>query len=712
MNRLRSLSAPFLAAAALSAAAADRNLVWANRGSDMNAAASWDDAATGAAATEAPTSADRLFFSGLPGVQPRLTASLEVRAVCFGPVGSSGRTTVSASDGHDGFSNCGWTISGATGAELVLPQSWNNAGGWNFAFSQATYGTNVVDVPVRFASTATGNNSLRPVMPSGGRLVFRKAATFAAPETSVLRIDGDSEGSVAFEDAGSALPETVRLGGAVTLAVVSPGALSGVRTLRLDNSDGSSRPQSLSNETGGALSLPNVTEITSGAENKNFRFRGDGPMSFPAAAFRPALDKNHYQFHVDVPVSVRTVGNAAAGAGSFIFRKLGRAPLYVAEDVFAGAPAGQTNRFDVVDGALVLESPAQLARERTLFGTAGSFFKDGARPALGLVADLAVPAGDAPGAFACYDDQTCAMGLAAFGGDRTATFYGGGAYAMGADVAAVDSRGFGSKPFRRQATTLLFGAPEADGTATMGNPLDLNLANTHWTGNARHLYALRGAAHVAGRIGGRVFNSGAAGTLCRILKYGDGALALDGDVECLPEGSNPNVVHEGGLLANAGFAGPVLVEGGAWFGGTGTLGAGAALTVEGGAELRPGEFGGTLRTEAPVTLKDGAALAIDIGPDSNGCLAAVGSGQALRATGPVTLRLRSFGGLSRGRTVKIVDVSGASTPDWSTLAYLPRYSFELPEDGSIRNPVLTKDATGVYLTFSVDSGRPMKVLFR
>ena len=115
MHRLRTLSPLLLAAAALSAAAADRNLVWANRGSDMNAAANWDDAATGAAATEAPTSADRLFFSGRPGVQPRLTASLEVRAVCFGPVGASGRTTVSASDGHDGFSNCGWTVSGASG---------------------------------------------------------------------------------------------------------------------------------------------------------------------------------------------------------------------------------------------------------------------------------------------------------------------------------------------------------------------------------------------------------------------------------------------------------------------------------------------------------------------------------------------------------------------------------------------------------------------
>ena len=717
MHRLRSLPPLLLAAAALSAAAADRNLVWANRGSDMNAAASWDDAATGAAATEAPTSADRLFFPGRPGVQPRLTASLEVRAVCFGPVGSSGRTTVSASDGDDGFSNSGWTISGASGAELVLPQSWSSVGGWNFAFSQATYGTNVVDVPVRFSSTATGNSALRPVMPSGGRLVFRQAVSFAAPETSVLRIDGDAQGAVAFEAAGSALPETVRLTGPVRLAVVSAEALSGVRTLQAVNTSAGSDFQAIANETGGTLSLPGLVSIESAGGVRSFRFAGDGPFVLPNAVLRPRLNTERF-FYTDVPVTVRSLGNAVSNAGAYGFWKLGAAPLRVTGDVFADAPEGQTNRLVVLDGALVLEDGGYLSRDRIVFGKGGynNEFNAGARPAFGLLSDLVLPAGDGPGAFASYTDQRCAMGIAAFGGDRAVTLAGGGPYVFGDGPVSVPLSGYAAANFRLRAETLVFGARGADGTVTLASDIDLNREQTHSSVNFRELYAVQGDAPVAGRIAGRVYNTAGKGdAMCRLFKCGDGVLALDGD--CSLASGDRSEVREGGLLVNAGFAGPLVVgQSGtaapaAWLGGTGRLA--STVTVRGGAALRPGDERGegTLELAGSLALEDGARVVVAVGPGLNTSVRFTGVGCDYRAAGRVTLRIEVEEGLEIGRAVKIFDWTESSSPSYLTMCDPSRYDFELPEGSPVLAPRLVQEGDALWLKFSVDRGAPFKLLF-
>ena len=699
----RNALAAALAAAALGAPAATRNLVWANLGSDLAVAGNWTDSSTGAAAAGAPTSEDRLFFVGRPGVQPVLSATLAVRAVCFGPIGSNGRTEADTGDGFGGFDHCGWTISGASGAELRITGSWTEGKNWNFAFSQASYGTNTVAVPVRF--TNTGGN-YRPVMPSHGRLVF--AGAVASDSTTATILCNGTDGTVELAAANPELACAIQTDAACSLCFSHADALSAVTKLVLNDNTYPVRAAAFRNETGAPAVLASVTEITQTHNAAEMHF-GGAAMSFPNAVFRQDSSRERRNFLLDVPVTVRSVGNASSAAGARLWRKDGPATLEVLEDVFADEPAGQTNRVQLLDGCLLLRDPSYYGLRCAVFGEKGWYFaRDGKTSAIGLVGDFAVAKGDGPRGVISYRDQGYAAGFAAYGADRTVTFHGGGTYVMEAEDATLD----GASGYVQQAPNLLFGAVDADATVTMSNAIDLNRASTHYSANSRSLYAVRGGAFVAGRIAGGISNSGAAGTLCRIQKYGDGALALDGDVACLPSSGDPNVVHAGGLLANAGFAGPVRVEDGAWLGGTGTLGPDAAVTVESGGALRPGELGGSLRTEGSVVFEDGAALAIDIGPDSCGCLAPTGTGQDIRAKGSLVLRLRPFGGLERGRTVKIVDLSGAATPDWTTLAVLPRYAFDLPEDGSIRNPVLSKDDTGVYLTFSVDSGRPLKVLFR
>ena len=365
MHRLRYLPPLLLAAAALSAAAADRNLVWANRGSDMNAAASWDDAATGEAATEAPTSADRLFFPGRPGVQPRLTASLEVRAVCFGPVGSSGRTEADTGDGYGGFDHCGWTITGASGAELRIPGSWNEGKNWNFAFSQASYGTNTVAVPVRFTNAGGG---YRPVMPSHGRLVF--AAAVASDSAAATVLCNGEDGFVELAAANPELACAIQTDAACSLCFSHPQALSAVTRLVLNDNTYPVRTARFRNETGAPAQITSVAEIAQTQNTADLHFEG-AAMSFPNATFRQDGSKGRRLYSLDVPVTVRSLGNAVSNAGAYGFWKLGAAPLRVTGDVFGDAPEGQTNRLVVLDGALVLEDGGYLSRDRIVFGGNG-----------------------------------------------------------------------------------------------------------------------------------------------------------------------------------------------------------------------------------------------------------------------------------------------------------------------------------------------------
>ncbi|MBR1609007.1 MAG: hypothetical protein IJ678_05265 [Kiritimatiellae bacterium] len=717
-------SAAAFAAAALAAApssAATRNLVWANKGSAMSDAANWllEDAAT--PAETAPTAEDRLFFSGTPVVQPRLDQTMQIGGLRFGPAGTQARD-VDDSDGKDPYDNSGWRITGEPGATLDFPKNWNEGKNWNFAISQSTLGTNTVEVPVLFSSTSTGTWGMRPVLVFGGRLELLGPVASAVPGATLLASGNSRSGTLALGPANPALPETVRLDAGIALELPAAASLGPVTKIELNQSAGSSNRQALRNASGGALELPNVTSITSTAKNENCHFEGDGPMLFPNAAFEPRLDDSR-EFYIDVPTVVKTLGNAYAGTGQYAFRKRGAAVLRVTDDVFAGAPEGQENRIDMVAGALVLENDAYLARDYLLFGINGYFFEtDGDRPVLGLLHDYALPEGGAvPGGFVSYGDRARNIGFAAFGGDRTVTPEGGSYKLLDTADASdklpdVAAHGAGNSGWWKRAQRLVFGAPEADGTVTFAGDVDVNVAQASWSVNGRTFWAVAGEAPVAGRIEGCITNTGAAGlTGSRMYKEGDGVLALDGRCELLS--ANPSFVYEGGLLVNGSAAGPFSVtnrSGSAtapWIGGTGRLE--STVTVWAGGALRPGDgLGrGTLEISGSLVVKDGGRIVINADASSNSAIRFTGSGCDYRAEGAVVMEIAAAEGLEKGRTIKIFDWSEAANPSYLTMTDASRYRFELPEDSPLHHPSVFKDGEALYLKFSVDTGRPFKVLF-
>ncbi|MBR1837430.1 MAG: hypothetical protein IJ783_09105, partial [Kiritimatiellae bacterium] len=712
------------AAAAPRAAAAERTLVWANKGADMTEAGNWFLSDGQTVADTAPTAEDRLHFADRPGVQPYLGSTLTVKSLRFGPAGSSGSTAPDAGDGFDGFGASGWNITGAPGAQLVFPGAWNEAKNYNYAVSQSTLGTNTIAVPVRFTSSSSGNNRFRSMTVIGGRLEF--AAPVAADSRDACLLVGGSSynGTLALLAANPEIPRSVQLEGGVALAFSSAGALSGVTNLVLNQGAGVSNRQAVRNETGGDVSLPGLLSITATAKNENCHFEGDGAMSFPDAAFAPRLNDAR-EFYVDVPMAVKTLGNAYAGAGAFAFRKRGPAALRVADDVFQGAPEGQTNRIDIVDGALVLENDGYLSRDFLLFGVNGYFFEtDGNRPVLGLLHDLAVPEGGAvPGGFATWGDRAWNAGFAAFGGDRTVTLAGGGTYKLldssdsGEKLAALPSHGVnGNGGWWKRAYRLVFGAAGADGTVTLADGVDVNVANSSASANSRTFWAVAGAAPVAGRISGCITNSGAAGLSgSRIFKDGDGVLALDG--RCELASANQSFVRQGGLLVNGSAAGPFSATNTlagapyAWLGGTGRFE--STVTVWNGGALRPGDERGAGSTEiaGSLVLKDGARIILNLGADSHSSVRFTGTGCDYRAEGSVTVEIDAAEGLEKGRSVAVFDWSGAASPNYGTMVDVSRYRFDLPEDSPVHHPALYKDGETVYLKFSVDTGRPFKVLF-
>jgi len=218
-----------------------------------------------------------------------------------------------------------------------------------------------------------------------------------------------------------------------------------------------------------------------------------------------------------------------------------------------------------------------------------------------------------------------------------------------------------------------FGAEDADGTITLRNEtIDVNLAdsNGHFA-----IGAFQGGAFVAGRVAGAVTN-GMANFLGRQIHKdtGDGAVAFDGPVYI----SGAHYVSSGGLLFNALTAGSVTAKTGGWLGGTGTV---HAITVQSGGALRPGELGGTLTSDGAVTMADGSKLIVDIGDvsdddDVHGCLNLTGRSVALKANGTVALVPNLVDALTGGRTIKVLDWSGASNPSNSSLFDLANWTVD------------------------------------
>ena len=679
---------PLLLALALPAAA-DVNYIWANTSSDMNSASSYFLADGTTVLTAVPTKNDRIFFVGTPQFQPHLSATLEVKAICFGPIGSNGRTNAPDQNTAEGaYDNCGWHITGEAGAELRLPQSWNEGKNWNFAFSQASWGTNVVDVAVHFTST---DAKYRPIMPSRGQLEFRKEVS-SDSETACILCSGTS-GTVVF---GAPNP-TLRIldtEDACSVSFTDPAALTALTTLILNDSTYPTRDGRFDNASGVTVSFPNMTEVTSTANVAGMHFTGS-PMEFPQAVLRPDLSKERYFYYFDTPVRFKGLENnntSTVGKG-YRFPKYGAATLTIEDDIFQDAPEGQTNLVAIINGTMNLLDTSYWSRETVLFGENGYFFENGSRPVMALHSDIDVPLGAVPGGHLTWKDRGFVFGWAAFGGDRTVRLFGGEPLPLSGSV-AVSGIAWGNG-WLQYPTRLVFGSPDADGTVIFQNDIDLKNANTHWSGNARSIYAVKGKAFVDGRIKGCITNTAAAVTGSRYHKEGNGVIAYDGPYY-LAAGEE-HFVDGGGLLINAWCKNRWIVQDGAWIGGTGTV---ANLQIKAGGAIRGGEQGGVLAVGGSVTLESGSGFIVDIGDATNGCVDFAGSQCAYKAQGGVVVRPVLGSNVKGGRTVKILDWSGATNPTDTSLFNIGNWTVDAdPEVYS--KAELSVQGQAMYLKFAL-----------
>ena len=679
--------------------AADVNYIWANTSSDMNSASSYFLADGSTVSTAVPTKNDRIFFIGTPQFQPHLSATLEVKAICFGPIGSNGRTNAPDQNTAEGaYDNCGWHITGEAGAELRFPQSWNEGKNWNFAFSQASWGTNVVDVAVHFTST---DAKYRPIMPSRGQLEFRKEVS-SDSETACILCSGTS-GTVVFRAPNPTL-RIIDTEDACSVSFTDPAALTALTTLILNDGTYPTRDGRFDNACGESVSFPNVTEVKSTVNVAGMHFTGS-PMEFPNAVLRPDLSKERYFYYFDTPVRFKGLENNSSTVGKgYRFPKYGAATLTIEDDIFQEAPAGQTNLVAIINGTMNLLDTSYWSRETVLFGENGYFFEHGARPVMALHSDIDVPLGAVPGGHLTWKDRSFVFGWAAFGGDRTVRLFGDGLLSLSGSV-DVPGIAYGNG-WLQYPTRLVFGSPDADGTVIFENDIDMKNSNPHWSGNARSIYAVKGKAFVDGRIKGCITNTAAAVTASRYHKAGNGVIAFDGPYH-LTSG-DPHEVQGGGLLINAWCKNRWVVKDGAWIGGTGTV---ANLEINAGGAIRGGEQGGTLTSNGAITMEEGSKFIVDVDDNVNGCLKLTGNSVDFKANGTITVVPSLVGELTHSRIVKILDWQDVSNPKSSTLFVIDNWTVDADPE-LFSQASLSIDGTAMYLRLRPKSKPGLMLIVR
>ena len=168
-------------------------LVWANRSSNMNDAASWNDL-DGNVSTIAPSKDTLLIFSSKAAVQPVLTADLSAIGLYFVAHTNSTLPSVHPADGFGGYNYDGYNITAENGASLYLYGNQHN-NGWTRDFYMASLGTNVIDAPIVFAD----NGSQHQARCSGGRLILKQP--LVATSNTKFFVGGNAMGRVVFESA-------------------------------------------------------------------------------------------------------------------------------------------------------------------------------------------------------------------------------------------------------------------------------------------------------------------------------------------------------------------------------------------------------------------------------------------------------------------------------------------------------------------------------
>ena len=219
----------------LPSSAATVNYFWNNTSTDMNSASSYSRVDTGEVSTVMPGRDDFVWFDGLPGKQPHLSASLTLNGIRFASTNdvSKGKFYASTEDGLNGYNHCGWVLTGAEGAVLTLNKGANLGQSENnqCVIASCSYGTNRVECAVNVPNATK-------IMGNAGRLV--------------LMMDSGGSGGVVLAAANPNFLGILDTSHS-NVELAHPRAICAVQRVVLTSSNGGSTYRYFRNLTGGEL---------------------------------------------------------------------------------------------------------------------------------------------------------------------------------------------------------------------------------------------------------------------------------------------------------------------------------------------------------------------------------------------------------------------------------------------------------------------------
>lgn len=642
-------------------------LIWANTGTDMNAAESYVE-------LRAPTKDDTIYFVDAPVTQPHLTDDLTVYAVHFDDLAHAAVTPA-----------CGYVISTEEGKTLTLKANYINQTS-QYAIHCWAYGTNTIEAAI----CLTGG---KINLGGNGMTLILSGEVSTNPENvgnQEMIVSGSStsghNAKIVFGHANPDLyPKYLEFGGQTYLAFTDKDAFCAVPEFR-SNHWGGAPYTFFANESGEPAVWPLLTKfLFNGYGHNGFTFEGS-PFIWENCLFEDPA-RNDKDRTINTHLLVKKIRcTDYDNSGFMTFSGTGMIEtLEGYEDDVSGL--GRTYNLQISNGAYYshvgLQGEALTDRAVYLNG-------DGRCPVLVFdtndTKSISISSGFRPGAYSCAAGKN--MGFAGMGGEVEITV-DGGAVMDDANSTLEDS---GKAPAPKN---WVFGNKYATGTAVLMNEVCINATSD----SGIDLYGFQGEAYVAGRFAAAVTSTKNQ----RLNKRGNGIVAFESGCNF---GAN-SVVWEGGLLFNGDCTGTTnwTAKGGAMIGGTGFC---TGITIDGGATLRPGELGGTLTVkEGCVSLENGAKVVIDIAADKNGYLVVEAEGSYYYKTpgaNGATMEINLLDGAPESGKVKIMDWSQAKADSLTNLFDPSSYVLTYDESKISKAKLIRDDEEkALYLQYAAGS---------
>ena len=595
-----------------------------------------------------PAPGKTLYFTKPAGLSPVIDQDTDMPSLRF----TNGKNESVDTAYLGGYHSCGYNLSGSGILTFTAEKP----------IVQASYGTNTISNPIRFARSNSQTVTIMSVGEDNAWLNLN--GTLLLPEditNTTMKVTG--RGNTVL---GGASPDFMGQlsveGGRLTFA--NPCAMTNVSKLYFTGD-----PTSISNAIGAPLVFPRVSSIwmDNGWPGRKLHEYG-APFVFPQATFEWGIrDYDKSTFDADWVVSnvvVRKHGSngdacgVKTGTGAFIVT--GETSWYDSSvksyiRLYRGCFCPMTAAGLPPSGEFYLPNDHVW---RSTFGLSGDFSP--------MLDGSSTPRFFQTSKLACW-------GFTGFGGDRavcwdadptlnlTNTTSGTVEIPLG-DAAHTNVAGKAFSDYYAYPPYFMFGnrSEFADGTILFLNPIRYELGQ-NWDATTR----FESTNHV---VAARLRGSLKLGTSGKKWNFSGnsfgGYLALEADNTDFT--GNVNVYEKGNLLVNSNLvARSATVQSGCGLGGTGSLSTEEGTTIKSGGALFGGEWnkGGTLTIGGKLTFEGGSSMRLDIGAsnDGLGCVK-LAEGATLKLTAPVYVDVITDPRVSpvRGASCKVLDWSEAS----------------------------------------------------